>query len=236
MRIATIARVSTGTAGWLGFLFFAGLIVRNSLGYFGPLNAMEFVEAKVSASELPLWRLMLVVHVAAGMVCFAASVLQFFRGLTRRWPALHRSLGSVYAWSVLWLLCPTGAYLALYADGGFLGQSGFLVLGALTFWMTWRGVFEMQRGRTRAHARWMIRSFAMVTAAITFRIYHLAFGYTTLSPEANYLAALWLSVAGNALVGEGLARLVPLTVPRPKTNTHHETKIHAPLLSRAGSP
>jgi uncharacterized membrane protein len=235
MRIATIAKVSTGMAGWLMFLFFAGLIVRNSLGYFGSLNAMEFVEVKTPASELPLWRVMLVTHVAAGMVCFAASVLQFFRGISRRWPALHRSLGKTYVWSVLWLLCPTGAYLALYADGGFAGQSGFLVLGALTFWTTWRGVFEMQQGRPRAHVRWMIRSFALVTAAITFRIYHLALGYTTLSPEANYIAALWLSIAGNALVGEALARLVPLTVPRPKTNMYHETDIHAPLLSRAGS-
>lgn len=231
-----IAKYTIGAAAWVAYLFFGWLIVRNSLGYFADLNAMPFMEEKAPLSLQPAWRWSLVFHIGAGVVCLTAAVLQFFRGLTRRWPALHRTLGQIYAQSVLWVLCPTGAYLALYANGGFLGQSGFLMLGALTFWMTWRGVAEMAAGRTRAHARWMVRSFAMITTAITFRIYHLAFGYADLAPETNYLVSLWLSVAGNAAVAEILARLIPLRVKPPNIETHHETQLSAPVLHHAGAP
>jgi hypothetical protein len=234
MSAKNVARKVAGVAGWLVFLALGGLIIRNSLGYLHTPAEMPFMEEKEPISGQWFWRASLVLHVAAGIVCLVASVLQFFRGVTRRWPSLHRTLGRTYAISVLWLLCPTGAYLALFAKGGLLGQGGFLLLGGLTFFTTWRGVTEMAAGRTRAHARWMIRSFAMVVTAITFRIYHLAFSFTDWEYETNYLVSLWLSVAGNALAAEWLARMIPLHTTNQRSETHHEPKIHHPELTGAG--
>jgi len=240
MRAKTIAQISTGLLAWLAYLFFGSLIIYNSLGYFGPLNAMVFVEEKAPVSTEPLWRAALVLHVAGGLLCLAAATLQFFRRLTRRFPALHRALGNLYAFAVMCLLCPSGMYLALFANGGFPGQLGFLVLGALTYWTTSRGVSEMAAGRPRPHARWMIRSFGLITTAITFRLYHVGLGYADWwSPATSYVAALWLSIAGNALAAECCARLIPLAATSSlKTNAapphHHEPNLHAPLLSRAG--
>lgn len=235
MSARSIAKVCLGVAGWLAFLFFGALIVRNSVGYLHSLEAMPFVEEKAPISQQFAWRASLVVHVAGGIICMAASVLQFFRGVTRRWPAVHRWMGRTYAWSVLWLVCPTGFYLALFAKGGLAGQGGFMLLGLLTLFTTWRGVAEMAAGRTRSHARWMIRSFAMVASAITFRICHIAFSYTDWAYESNYLASLWLSIVLNGTAAEWLARKIPLQAIQPKTDTHHETHIHDPLLSRAGN-
>lgn len=240
MRAKTIAKVTAAVLAWLAYVFFGSLIVDNSLGYFGSLNAMVFVEEKAPVSQEPLWRAALVLHVAGGLLCLVSATLQFFRRLTRRWPALHRTLGNVYAFAVMCLLCPSGLYLALYANGGFLGKSGFLLLGALTYGTTSRGVSEMAAGRPRSHARWMIRSFAMATTAITFRLYHLALGYADWwSPATSYVVALWLSLAGNALAAEWCTRLIPLatsTPPKPNApDHHHEPNLHAPLLSRAGT-
>jgi hypothetical protein len=230
----SIALRATGILGWLGFLFFAGVIIYNSLGYFHSPDEMYFFEEKAPASDHWLWRASLYGHVAAGLLCFVASILQFFRGVLRRWPGLHRNLGRIYAHSVLWIVCPTGAYLAIFAKGGFLGQSGFMLLGVLTFVTTWKGLTEMWAGRTRSHARWMVRSFAMVTSAITFRLYHLAFEIAGWDYGTNYIVSLWLSIAGNAAAGEWLARLIPLSTV--KTETPHETKADPALLHSAGYP
>ncbi len=233
----SIAKTGLGIAGWLAFLLFGGLIVRNSVGYFHSLDAMPFLMEKEEVSQQGVWRVSLVLHVAAGILCMAAAVMQFFRGITRRWPAMHRWLGRTYAWSVIWVVCPTGFYLALYAKGGLPGQTGFMVLGVITLFTTWRGVAEMKAGRTRPHVRWMIRSFAMVTSAITFRLCHLAFSFTDWAYETNYLASLWLSILGNGAIGECLARMIPLNAKQQTTETHqHETHIHDPLLGRAGNP
>ncbi len=75
MRAKTIAKVSAGLVGWLAFLFFAGLIVVNSLGYLTDLKSMEFLEEKGAVALQTAWRGALVLHVAAGLICLGASVL-----------------------------------------------------------------------------------------------------------------------------------------------------------------
>jgi hypothetical protein len=230
MSAKSIAARTLGFAGWLVFLYCGALIAQNSLGYFHAYEGMPFVEEKTPISAHPVWRWALITHAAAGIVCFAASILQFFRGITRRWPGVHRWLGRIYAWAVLGVVCPTGFYLSLFAKGGLAGQAGFLLLGALTLYTTSRGVSEMVAGRTRPHIRWMIRSFAMVTTAITFRVLHIAFSYTRWEYETNYLSSLWLSILGNAVIAEWLIRkFIPTaTVSIPATS--YETPIQNPQL------
>jgi uncharacterized membrane protein len=234
----TIALRVTGLVGWFAFLFFGGIVIYNSLDYFRfhASGVPPFFEEKAPASGHWAWRFAIYTHVTAGIICLAASVLQFFRGVLRRWPALHRWLGRTYAMSALWVLCPSGFYLSAFAFGGLPGRAGFFLLGVITFLTTWRGVAEMKAGRTRSHARWMIRSFAMITTAITFRLYHTAFGLAGWEYETNFLTALWLSVLGNAAAGEWFARMIPLPVIQHPRTPNHETEIHDPILGRAGYP
>lgn len=231
----TIALRATGIVGWLLFLYMGWLIARNSVGYLYEPEEMLFLEQRAPASEHWLWRWSLYTHVGAGILALVASVLQFFRGVLRRWPALHRNLGRIYAHSMLWVVCPTGAYLALSAKGGFLGQSGFMTLSVITFAYTWQGVAEMRAGRMREHVRWMIRSFAMLTSAMTFRVAHLALQYAEWDYDTNYITSIWLSVVLNAAVGEVLARMIRLS-PLKKTENQNEPKTDPALLSGAGYP
>ncbi|MEM9236074.1 MAG: DUF2306 domain-containing protein, partial [Verrucomicrobiota bacterium] len=132
--------------------------------------------------------------------------LQFSRRLLRSIPSLHRWLGRIYVYSVLGLVGPTGLYLALFAKGGFWGRAGFLLLGILTMHFTLQGFVALRRGgrdMTR-HFEFMIRSFAMLASAITFRIGHLGFHLLGVDDRTNYLVSLWLSILGNAAVAEAV--------------------------------
>ena len=194
--------------GWAALLAGALLITQNSLRDFGPGGDGIFVEQKGEIGRQPLWSFCLYVHVAAGIVCLLSVLPQFSRMLLRRLPALHRWCGRIYAVSVLFVLCPTGIYLAFFAKGGLAGQTGFLLLGVATFHTTLRGVTSMIGG-TRdltAHREWMIRSSAYAASAITFRIYHFAFFLIGMAEVTNYVTSLWLSILGNAAVAELVLR------------------------------
>ncbi len=221
-------------SAWLAVVFFTWLIARNSQVYFSQPRAHGFVSEKGALADDPLWMAALVIHVAAGILCLGSAFLQFFRTVLRRLPWLHRWLGRVYVASVLFLLTPTGLYLALYAHGGAAGTVGFLLLGALTATTTWRGWAAMRRGDVRGHAAWMLRSFAMATSAITFRIAHVGLQLTGIDPEVGFLTALYLSIAGNALAAEWLLQKIrkPEMTKRTRTRYHDENHHPVPIRPR----
>lgn len=70
------------------------------------------------------------------------------------------------------------------------------------------------------HLAWMVRSFAVVTTALTFRIEHIMFQLLGISPETGFLTALYLSIAGNALVVEWLLLRIRRTKTSNQTNNH----------------
>jgi hypothetical protein len=207
--------------GWLVLVFFTGLLIYNGLPYLDTPRTHAFVWENGELADRPVWLISLVVHVVAGMVCLLSSLLQFFRPLLRRAPWLHRWLGRVYVWSILGFLAPTGFYLAFFAHGGWLGVLGFLILGVVTTVTTWKGWMAMRRHQVQQHIVWMIRSFAMVTTALTFRLEHIVFQEIGLAAETGFLAALYLSIIGNALVAECLLRWMR----RKKNKNQNQNKI-----------
>lgn len=210
---------------WLALVFFSGWLIYNSLPYFNAPRTHAFVWEKGALAERPVWLISLVIHVIAGAVCLVASFLQFFRPLLRRAPWLHRWLGRVYVGSILIFLSPTGFYLAFFAHGGWLGTMGFLILGVATTLTTWKGWLAMRRHQLQQHITWMIRSFAMVTTALTFRIEHIVFQEIGLAAETGFLVALYLSIIGNALVAEWLLwRIRRKKNKTPNLTKNYETK------------
>ena len=222
-------RLTIGIVFWLALVFFTGLIARNSVLYFSDPRSHGFVWEKRELADNPVWLAALVIHVAAGIVCLAASFLQFFRPLLRRAPWAHRWLGRIYVSAVLCFLAPTGFYLAFSAHGGAAGTAGFLLLGVLTSVSTWKGWIAMRRRQTAVHMAWMVRSFAMITSAITFRFEHVALQLVGADPETGFLIALYLSIAGNALVAECLLLKIRNRTHRIRTRKKHDHEKNRPV-------
>jgi hypothetical protein len=224
MKFLTCLRIPA----WLLLVFFSGLLIYNSLPYFHAPRTHAFVWEKGLLADRPLWLCMLVIHAAAGVVCLLSSLLQFYRPLLRRVPALHRWLGRIHVCAILGFLTPTGFYLAFSAHGGWLGTTGFLILGVTTALTTWKGWMAMRRNLIQQHVAWMVRSFAMVASALTFRVEYLVLQQTGIAADTAFSIALYLSIIGNAVIAEWLLWRIRLGKTKPHQPTNHET---TPVIS-----
>lgn len=188
------------TGLWVPAALLSGLIVWNTLPYFSSPASQDFLLERPALTAQPVWRIAFFVHIAGGIVCVLSALGQFSMALLRRAPIIHRVAGRTYGVAVLALLVPSGAYLSLHAKGGLSGQLGF---GVLTIWTgitTWMGIRTALQRRIRAHKEWMVRSYAMIATAMSFRVLYLAL-YAAEVPH-HYIRAVWLSFLLNLLVGE----------------------------------
>jgi uncharacterized membrane protein len=144
-------------------------------------------------------------HLAFGPVALVTGAVNFRHAIRRTRPALHRRIGQAYVIAALGTGV-AGGYLALYAQGGLnttLGFGGLAVATLTTVTMAWR--YAVARD-LKAHRRWMIRSYAMILAAVTLRIeLPLVANYLNgFLPAYNIIA--WLSWVPNLIVAEWIAR------------------------------
>jgi uncharacterized membrane protein len=81
---------------------------------------------------------------------------------------LHRNLGKVYVVAAL-IGNVSGLYMSVYSHGGLVTHVSFGLLALLTFSTTLMAYVEIRRRRVIAHREWMIRSYALLFAAVTLR-------------------------------------------------------------------
>jgi uncharacterized membrane protein len=108
-------------------------------------------------------------HVLFGAIALLAGPLQFHRGLMMKRRALHRTLGKVYVVSCL-VTGGAGLYMAFFAIEGPVTRYGFGGLAVVLLGTTITAYRAIRAGRVAAHREWMIRSFAMILAAVALRI------------------------------------------------------------------
>ncbi|KRD41219.1 hypothetical protein ASE38_16480 [Cellulomonas sp. Root930] len=108
------------------------------------------------------------VHVVGGGLALLLGPWQFWAGLRRRLPRVHRWTGRTYLTAV-GVGGVASLVMAPFNSVGFVGFFGFGTLGVLWLWTGWRGYRAIRSGDVRAHQAWMIRNFACTFAAVTLR-------------------------------------------------------------------
>ena len=167
---------------------------------FDPFYAF-LVERPVLTSDR-VWRACFYVHIAGGLACLLSAPLLLWNGIRNGSTRLHRAAGRVHAVAALGWLGPTGFYLACFAKGGLAGQTGFMVLATLFYLSTVLGVRAIQRGHRRAHVVWMIRSYALILSAVSFRILYPLLHALGSTVQSSYVASTWAGLAVSIVAGE----------------------------------
>lgn len=120
-----------------------------------------------------LWprRYGLLLHITGGLTALSAGLVQVWLGLTGRTSTLHRALGRVYVSGVL--VGSTGAfYLALtLAPKDAIYAAGLFLLGVAWLVTTAMAVLTIRRHAYEQHREWMIRSYTVTFAFVTFRLF-----------------------------------------------------------------
>ena len=108
------------------------------------------------------------VHIGAGAVALLTGPVQLWLGVSQRAVQVHRRLGLAYVASV-GVSSIAAFYLAAHTTLGWVFGLGLTGLGLAWVVTTTLAVAAILRGFTEQHREWMIRSYVVTFAFVTFR-------------------------------------------------------------------
>ena len=111
----------------------------------------------------------LLIHVIGGVTALVLGPFQFVRRIRERTPKIHRISGRAFVVASA-IAAPSGFMLALGTTAGRVAAVGFAIPAVLWGIFTWLGVRSVLQERFEEHREWMIRSYAIVSNAITLRV------------------------------------------------------------------
>lgn len=171
---------------------------------FAVVGAEAFYEGRDPAIGREAASVAIAVHAVFGTVALGLSPFQFLAGPRRRRPSIHRSIGRVAVVGGI-LTGLSGLFVAAFAEGGTIGRVGFALLGVLTAMagiVAWRRILA---GDVDAHRAWMVRSFALLLAAVSLRLQvPVLLGIFDGDPTPVFAIVGWSSWLPNAVVAEWL--------------------------------
>jgi hypothetical protein len=144
------------------------------------------------------------VHIVGGAAALLLGPLQLWLGLNRRTAILHHLLGIGYALGV-GISATSAFYLAFHTDFGWVFGMGFAVMAAAWVVSTTLATIAICYGMTAQHREWMIRSYVVTFAFVTFRVLDMAFDIARVGTIVERMtAASWLSWTVPLLITESI--------------------------------
>lgn len=188
-------------------VFFCLLLAYVTAKYLSFESDINFLLVKGDLIFDSIWRPTFYVHVISGIFIIAIAPIQFIPYIRKKSIRLHKFLGKIYAYGILLLAGPTGIIMAFYAEGGTSSTIAFLIMGCLWIFTTFLAVQAIVKKDIIGHQKWMYRSFALSTAAVTLRILVPMMSITHWFDEQFIIVSTaWLSW----MINLGIAELIIL--------------------------
>lgn len=160
-------RVSRSTLGWWLLTILAFIMVIYSLGYL-VLGETMFPSTLADSFRARPWGIY--THAFFALFALALGPFQFLRSILRRKRAVHKTLGKLYVITGL-LTGISGLYMAVYSFGGWVSHLGFTGMAVATLITVTVAYFKIRERDNVAHRMWMLRSYAVLFSAVTFRFW-----------------------------------------------------------------
>ncbi len=194
---------------WLLFLsFFFLLMLQITLRYIPFSTEASFLQIKqTEVGTIRPYLSIFYTHVYSAICCLIAGFTQFNSSILSKYKRLHKYMGYVYVLTVVFLAAPSGIYIGYYANGGWLAQFSFMLLGSLWLLFTIKAMIAIKDGQIKLHREFMLRSFALAFSAITLRLWKVILVYLFHpAPMDVYQIIAWLGWIPNLVVIEYLIR------------------------------
>jgi uncharacterized membrane protein len=149
----------------IGLLVVASLVAARFIWHYAAPYLLRFNEKQFDY----YWphRFRLVTHISGGILALVCGTLQLWTGLRQKAMTFHRWTGRVYL--VAAAVGIIGAFLiAVYSTPRSFGVA---LMGLATAWILTTGIAwaAILRGRVLMHKEWMMRSYLVAFAFVTFR-------------------------------------------------------------------
>lgn len=153
-------------------------------------------------------------HLLAGVALLLLGPIQLIAGVRKRWPALHRWSGRVYACAAM--LAGAGGLVFIVAKGTIGGTAmdiAFAIYGLALMLAAGNAVRHARARRFESHRAWAIRLFALVIGSWLYRIEYTGWrvfagglGHTATFDGPFDTAMLYFFFVPNLLLAEAFLR------------------------------
>lgn len=145
----------------------------------------------------------LYLHIMASFLAIIIGMIQFIPAVYHKYPRLHKSLGKFYVVLILFFAAPMGFVTAILHTKVLQSQFGFGVLSIFWFLATLVAFKHIIDKKLLLHIEWMIRSFAITTAAMTLRLENiLLIKLLSINLDTSNSITSWMSWTINILFAE----------------------------------
>ena len=186
------------------FSYFFWLMLEITLKYIPMSAQVAFLNIKqTEVLGIPLYLPIFYIHVLTSVFCLLAGFTQFNNSILNTKPNIHRWIGKIYVGTILLFAAPSGFFIGLFANGGFISKISFVLLAVLWFYFTLKAFTSIQQRNIAAHQKFMYRSFALTCSAITLRLWKVILVYLFQpSPMDVYQIIAWLGWIPNIILIE----------------------------------
>lgn len=189
---------------WSVLVFFALSISLFGLTYFSFNPSMGLLSAK--PAELVqdfLYRTVFYLHIAGGAIALTVGVFALMPKMRRKNISLHRKMGKTYVIAIL-IGGIAGGIMAFFSEGGNIAHAGYFMMAATWLATTYFAYRFIRQKDIARHQAWMLRSYAVTFAGVTFRLWLPILFFAIGMPQQEGFAWLaWISWVPNLLVMEG---------------------------------
>lgn len=175
--------------------------------YYSFDNHTGFLKFKQEYLHIRIWRVAFYTHVFSSIFTLLAGFTQFSGYVLKHHKKLHRIMGRIYVFDILFINFPAGMIMAWYANGHLPSKIAFIILDFLWFGFTLKAVIEARKRNIIVHKQYMIRSYALTFSAITLRTWKLLLSSSfVIAPLTLYMIDAWIGFVPNLLLAEWIIR------------------------------
>lgn len=183
----------------LGFVYFFGLMLNITLEYIPFSREASFLMIKqTEVYTHKEYVYIFYTHVYTSIFVLIAGFFALYKNaFPKSW---HKIFGYIYVFGILIFAAPSGGYMGIHANGGWVGITSFLLLSILWWLFTYFALTSILKKNIKQHRHWMWRSYALTLSAITLRAWKVILVYLFQpAPMDLYQIIAWLGWLPNLI-------------------------------------
>lgn len=188
---------------YLSVSYFSYLMILITLQYL-PINFnVAFLNLKETEIAYPHYQYAFFSHVYSSIFVLLLGIPQFSKTIRNQFSTIHKSLGALYIFLVLFIASPSGLVMAFHANGGFFSKTSFSIQAILWFIFTYKAYQYIRKKDWINHRKFMLRSYALTLSAISLRLFKWIIVSTLEWPPMDtYKLVSWLGWGINIFIIE----------------------------------
>lgn len=182
-------------------IFFGILMLKITIPNFSNQYDSNFLLTKYSVLHLRYWRWAFYIHISTALVIYFIGGFQFLTFFRINFPVVHKVVGKIYVFGILFLAGPSAVLMGINANGGISAKISFVLLSFV--WLTVTYLQYFYRKDILKHISFSIRSYSLTLSAISFRLFVFLLPTFFILPSSTMYALIaWLSWIPNVLLAE----------------------------------